>query len=67
MVSRRQCLGFLLAAPFARGKSQESIAGVERIVAIGDVHGDYNVFVALLRTAKLIDNGTSWTGGMAHR
>jgi Calcineurin-like phosphoesterase len=66
MVSRRQCLGSLLAASLARGQGRESIAGVERVVAIGDVHGDYNAFVALLRTAKLIDNGTSWTGGMTH-
>ncbi len=66
MVSRRRCIGLLLAAPLARGQSRESIAGVERIVAIGDVHGDYDAFVSLLRTAKLIDRGTSWTGGMAH-
>lgn len=66
MISRRRYIGLLLAAPLARGQSQESIAGVERIVAIGDVHGDYDAFVSLLRTAKLIDRGTSWTGGMAH-
>jgi hypothetical protein len=66
MVSRRECIGFLVAAPLAHGQSQESIGGVERIVAIGDVHGDYDAFVPLLRTAKLIDNGTSWTGGTAH-
>jgi Calcineurin-like phosphoesterase len=50
----------------ASGQSQESIEGVERIVAIGDVHGDYDVFVSLLRTAKLIGNGTAWVGGAAH-
>ena len=66
MVSRRRYIGLLLAAPLARGQAQESIGGVERIVAIGDVHGDYDVFVSLLRTAKLIGNGTSWTGGTAH-
>jgi len=66
MVSRRRCTGLLLAAPLARGQSRESIAGVERIVAIGDVHGDYDAFVSLLRTAKLIDRGTSWSGGMTH-
>ena len=35
---------------------QDVWAGVERIVAIGDVHGDYEQFVAVLRSAKLIDS-----------
>ncbi len=65
MVSRREFSGFL-GVPFAFGQNQESAGGVARIVAIGDVHGDYDAFVSLLRTAKLIDNGTSWTGGTAH-
>jgi hypothetical protein len=66
MVTRRQCVGFLVAAPLVPGQIKESIEGVERIVAIGDVHGDYEAFVSLLRTAKLIDNRTAWIGGAAH-
>ena len=42
---------------------QDVWAGVERIVAIGDVHGDYEQFVAVLRSAKLIDSQESWSGG----
>jgi hypothetical protein len=66
MVSRRGYIGFLAAAALALGDTQEEITGVERLVAIGDVHGDYDVFVSLLRIAKLIDNGTAWSGGKAH-
>jgi hypothetical protein len=66
MVSRRHCIGFLVAAPLAHGENQEAIGGVQQIVAIGDVHGDCDAFVSLLRVAKLIGNGTSWTGGTAH-
>jgi hypothetical protein len=39
---------------------------VERIVAIGDVHGAYDAFVGILRTAGLIDERQRWTGGKAH-
>jgi len=40
--------------------------GVDRIVAVGDVHGDYEQFVAVLRSAGLIDAGGNWTGGKTH-
>lgn len=41
------------------------ITTTERIVAIGDVHGAFEKFVAILREAKLIDSRTRWTGGRA--
>lgn len=37
----------------------------ERIVAVGDVHGAFDNFAAILRTAGLIDNRERWTGGKA--
>ena len=40
-----------------------NIQTTERIVAIGDVHGAFDNFVAILRTAGLIDNRRQWTGG----
>jgi hypothetical protein len=40
--------------------------GVERIVAIGDLHGDYDQFVRLLRSAQLINAKDRWTGGKTH-
>ena len=45
---------------------QDVWKGVERIVAIGDVHGDYEQFVALLDSAGLINAKQEWTGGKTH-
>ena len=35
----------------------------ERVVAVGDVHGAYDGFVAILRAAGVIDSRDRWTGG----
>lgn len=43
----------LAAAPCAAG----------RTVAIGDIHGAYDQFVAILQTAGLVDKDLDWTGG----
>lgn len=40
--------------------------GVERIVAVGDVHGDYNQFVKVLRSAGVIDENDDWIDGRTH-
>src|SRR3981081_2430132 len=40
--------------------------GVERIVAVGDVHGDYDQLVAVLRSAGIIDEQGNWNGGKTH-
>ncbi len=40
--------------------------GVERIVAIGDIHGDYENYLAVLRIAGLINKKGKWSGGKAH-
>ena len=40
--------------------------GVDRIVAIGDVHGAYDRFVEILKTARIVDDGLRWTAGKAH-
>jgi hypothetical protein len=51
----------------AAGPAQQDVwTGVERVVAVGDVHGDYANFVALLRQAGLVDRKTNWTGGSSH-
>lgn len=33
-----------------------------RIVAIGDLHGDYNQSRTILRLARLIDDSNNWIG-----
>ena len=40
--------------------------GVERIVAIGDIHGDYNNYMATLQAAGLVDRKGKWAGGKTH-
>ena len=33
-----------------------------RIIAIGDIHGDYLIFIELLKLAKVIDDNFNWIG-----
>lgn len=40
--------------------------GVERVVAVGDIHGDYEAFIAILQDHKLLDDRESWVGGATH-
>jgi hypothetical protein len=40
--------------------------GVGRVVAVGDVHGDYGQFVKILGAAGLVDDAMNWTGGKTH-
>ncbi len=61
----------LLLEPSAslRGVAASSscgITGVERIIAIGDVHGAYDRFVEILKTTGLLDERERWSGGKAH-
>ena len=50
----------------AASASACNIDGVERTVAIGDVHGAYDRFVEILKAAGLVDDGLHWSGGRAH-
>ena len=52
-------------APQTPAPSVCDLTTTERIVAIGDVHGAFNAFVAILREAGLIDRNRRWTGGKA--
>jgi hypothetical protein len=75
MLRRTACLILLVAlAPVfpqalpdaAQDASQDTFQDVRRIVAIGDVHGDYQSLLDLLRTAALVDAKGAWTGGATH-
>ena len=64
---RRRLLTLLLLSwPVTLALAQDTFQGVQRIVAIGDVHGDYDPFVSLLHSAGLIGAGNKWTGGKTH-
>jgi calcineurin-like phosphoesterase family protein len=59
-------IGLVLASrPYAQGSTCE-FDNVERVVAVGDVHGAYDRFVEILLAAGLIDKRTRWTGGKTH-
>ena len=67
MLFRLLILILFLALPASwAGATQDVWTGVEKIVAVGDVHGDYKQFVILLEEAGLIDQKQKWIGGKAH-
>ncbi len=45
--------------------TDQAVATPARIVAVGDVHGDFRATVEVLRLAKLIDANHRWIGGNA--
>ncbi|MGE0045067.1 MAG: metallophosphoesterase [Hyphomonadaceae bacterium] len=53
----------LLGAP---AFAQSEWDGVERVVTIADLEGDYERFTDSLQNAGLIDSAGRWTGGRAH-
>ena len=60
----RSLLWLLIFTAAAFG--QATYSGIGRIVAVGDVHGDYETFVTVLRSAGVIDKSNKWTGGATH-
>src|SRR3954471_1387733 len=64
------CAAVALVAPPAQltaaAPSACNVDGVQRVVAIGDVHGAADRFAAILKAAGLIDDKLHWSGGRAH-
>src|SRR5512145_1760346 len=58
-LARSLVLGVLLLSPSAYA------AEPQRVVAVGDVHGEYEGLVSILRKAGLVDEKLKWTGGRA--
>jgi hypothetical protein len=58
-------VAFRMLSP-ARALAEDTWQNVGRIVAIGDVHGDYEPLVTLLRQSGLINQNEDWTGGATH-
>ncbi|HEY2019456.1 MAG TPA: metallophosphoesterase, partial [Bryobacteraceae bacterium] len=57
-------LGLLAGSPFLA--AQVEWTGIDRVVAVGDIHGDYNALVEVLRAAGVIDKKDRWIGGKTH-
>ncbi|MBZ5577441.1 MAG: metallophosphoesterase [Acidobacteriia bacterium] len=56
-------LPLILSLP---GRAQDTFPDVQRVVAVGDIHGDYTQFISLLQTARVIDRKGKWIGGKTH-
>lgn len=39
---------------------------IDRVVAVGDIHGDYDQFVAVLNNAEVINSRGNWNAGTTH-
>jgi len=50
----------------AREVDDHEWEGVERVVALGDVHGDWAQYLRVLQVAGLVDDEWRWTGGNTH-
>lgn len=57
----------LLAGTVARAADEAwRLGAVDRLVAFGDVHGDHDALVSLLRAAEVIDADGAWVAGDTH-
>ena len=59
-------LMFLLASLSWAGSRECRWTGIEKVVAVGDLHGDYQNFIKILRAVKLVDDEKHWIGGKTH-
>ncbi|NIM58668.1 MAG: hypothetical protein GTO16_06960 [Candidatus Aminicenantes bacterium] len=59
-------LAFASLANLCSADTQCEWTGIEKIVAVGDIHGDYQAFVEILKGTGLIDKKLHWTGGKTH-
>src|SRR5438552_5416123 len=71
----RRLMGAALALVLATSAASHSLraagpacqlTGIDRVVAVGDVHGAYDRFVEILRASQLVDDRLRWTGGRTH-
>ena len=68
------CVLFVLSACTAAievnadtsNQTEQNGIGQQKIIAIGDIHGDFDQFVKLMRSLKLINKRNRWTGGQTH-
>lgn len=59
-------LALLLLAPLYAGKIPCKFTTESRVVAVADIHGDYDNFVKILKGTQLIDENLNWKGEKTH-
>ena len=57
---------FYAAAAWSMGPLQWRWSDVDSVVAVADIHGDFEAFVTVLRQAMVVDDDLEWTGGSTH-
>jgi hypothetical protein len=62
----RAALAVLALVCATLGVAQDEWQNVSRVVAIGDLHGDYEQYVAVLKLNGLVDERLRWAGGTTH-
>lgn len=55
-----------VALPSLDDAPQDTFSGVARVIAIGDIHGDFKAIQECLTLAGLIDAKGHWSGGKTH-
>ena len=55
-----------IALPGLAATIQDDWQGVARIVAIGDIHGDYDNYIAVLTNAGVVNRRGRWAAGKTH-
>jgi len=56
----------LLVCARTFASAEDVFTAPARLVAVGDVHGDYEQLVTVLKSAGLVDEKLLWVGGRAH-
>ena len=46
--------------------AKDVFKGVDRVVVVGDLHGDYDQYIKFLTTNGLVDEELRWQGGKTH-
>ena len=55
-----------LSTPALRAEIPWEWTDIERVVVVGDLHGDYENFVKILRGTQLVDRDLHWAAGRVH-
>ena len=66
---RSRLVAALLAAvtmPLLAATAQDDWQDVSRVVAIGDIHGDYDNYIAVLKNAGVVNRWGKWAAGQTH-
>ena len=61
------CVLFLSLFVYLEADSRQCVwRDIDRIIAVGDIHGDYDNCVKILKSAGIIDDTLTWSAGKTH-